>query len=118
MPIYPASNGRFSGMAWTVAAATFATSGDNTIVAAPGAGFRIKVLELKIQNETASATTSIIKWGSDTVARVVLSNSALIYQYSGPKDNEWVLPANTALIVNLSGANSHNYYIVYRIEAE
>ena len=104
-------------MSWTVAGNSFSSSGDNTIVAAPGAGFRLRVKYLCIQNETSTSTTLLVKWGETTVGRKVLGSASVAYNYYGERGNEWLLPANTALIANLSGANTHNYEVQYRAEA-
>ena len=104
-------------MSWTVAGDDFDSSGDNTIVAAPGAGFRLRVKYLSIQNETSTSTTLLVKWGETIRGRKVLINQSMPYYYYGERGNEWLLPANTALIANLSGANAHNYDIQYRVES-
>jgi hypothetical protein len=104
-------------MSWTVAGNSFNSSGDNTIVAAPGAGFRLRIKYLSIQNETSTSTTLLVKWGETTIGRKVLGSASVGYNYHGERGNEWLLPANTALIANLSGANAHNYDIQYRVES-
>lgn len=95
----------------TRAQGTFNTSGDNTIVAAPGSGKFIAITYLHIQNESTTGTTSLIKHGATSVARVLLQTQAQMWwrEFECPM----VLPANTALVVNLSGANSHNYTVEY-----
>lgn len=102
---------------WTVGdATTIAASGDNTIIAAPGAGFRLVIKYLSIQNESSTTTTVLVKWGSTVKGRKVLAER-VNYSFAFEAGSEWVLPANTALIVNLSGANSHNYEVQYTVEA-
>ena len=92
----------------TVSTGTAASSGDNTLVAAPGAGKRLVLLFLKVQNESTTATTCTVKHGSTVVDRVKLAeNDAYIREYECPR----VLPMNTALVLNLSGANSHGYTV-------
>jgi len=49
----------------------FSTSGDNTIVNAPGAGLRIVITALRIQNNTDISTTVLIRDGASTIAGVI-----------------------------------------------
>lgn len=95
----------------TRAASTFNTSGDNTIVAAPAAGYALVITYIHIQNESSTGTTVLVKHGSTTVARVLLQTQAQAWwrEFECPM----ILPAATALVVNLSGANSHNYTVEY-----
>lgn len=88
------------------------TSGNNTLVAAPGAGFRLVVKALTAQNESSSATTVKILGGETLRERKVLQQYEAILMYL-PAGEEWYLPENKALIVNLSGANNHNYSGLY-----
>jgi hypothetical protein len=102
---------------WTVAdATTIAASGDNTIIAAPGAGLRLVIKSLTVQNESSTATTVLVQWGSAVKERRLLNQYGVlaILHEAG---SEWALPVNTALIVNLSGANSHGYSVTYAVEA-
>lgn len=91
---------------------TKADSGDNTLVASPGAGYRLVLLYLQVQNETTTATTCIFKWGSTAVGRVLAQNQGdgLIRDY---EDFPAIMPEATALVLNLSGANSHGYTVNY-----
>ncbi len=88
-------------------------SGDNTLIAAPGAGNRLAILYEHIQNESATATTAQIKHGSTVVARKALA------QYAEYERDHTVypvlLPENTAYVLNLSGANNHGYTLEYTI---
>lgn len=92
-------------------AGTFNTSGDNTIIAAPAAGYALVLFYFHVQNESASGTTVLVKHGATTVARVLLQTQGQMWwrEYECPV----ILPAATALVVNLSGANSHNYTVAY-----
>lgn len=102
---------------WIVAdATTIAASGDNTIIAAPGAGLRLVIKSLTVQNESGTETTVLIKWGSVVKERKVNEPKKGFSMYF-EAGSEWVLPENTALIVNLSGANDHNYSVSYVVEA-
>jgi hypothetical protein len=49
--------------------------------------------------------------------RALLQNQGSALSYAGLVGREWKLPANTALNVNLSGANSHGYSVVYYTES-
>lgn len=96
----------------TRAAGTKADSGDNTLVAAPAAGYRLVLLYLHVQNETTTATTCLVKHGATTVGRVLNQNQG----------DGWlrdfceypvIMPEATALVLNLSGANSHGFTVEY-----
>ena len=87
-----------------------AVAGNNALIAAPAAGFRITVYTLYVQNESANATTILLV---DQVARW----RALLAQYGWfILETPWRLNGATALTLNLSGANSHGYSIQYAIE--
>ena len=94
-----------------------AGSGDNTLIAAPGAGKQIVVSSLILQNESATATTMIVKAGSTAILRVLGQNqgdgAALVF----PPERCLLIGANAALVLNLSGANSCGYSVVYYVDA-
>lgn len=93
-----------------IVSGTTAVAGNNTLIAAPAAGFRITVYALYVQNESANATTILLV---DMLARW----RALLAQYGWfILDTPWRLNAATALTLNLSGANSHGYSVQYAIE--
>lgn len=87
---------------------TKATAGNNTVLPAPGAGKQIVVHFMDVQNESATATTVQL---IDIVARfrIVLDQYRLFYI------SDWRLNPNTALTMNLSGANQIGYSIQYSI---
>lgn len=94
---------------------TAASSGDNTLIAAPGAGLQLVISGLIIQNESSTATTGIIKFGSTAKMRS-------LFQAQGDGVVRDLVPAwevgnNAALVLNLSGANSHGYSVSYWIDA-
>lgn len=101
---------------YTVIATTKAESGVNTVVAAPGAGLRLVVKELVVQNESATTTTVLIESGDTTCWRAVLAERQAI-TLSFAVGEEWRLGANAALVVDLSGANSHSVSGRYFTEA-
>jgi hypothetical protein len=83
---------------------TFSSSGDNTILSAPGAGIRIVISDYKIQNNTATSAVALVKKGSTIVDRLKCASEGdgVVREY--PSDKELELPENTAFVVNLSGA--------------
>lgn len=95
---------------------TVATSGDNTLVAAPGAGNFFRILTLELQNESTTETLVILKSGATNRRRVLLPGKERVfvsYPIHAPLD----LAANAAMILNLGGANSVGYNVVYRVMA-
>ena len=100
---------------YTQATGTAASSGDNSLVSAPGAGFRIVVKDIIVQNESSTATTVKLRSGTTDKWRAVLDQYRSL-SLSFNAGDEWRLAANEALQVNLSGANSHGYSVRYYIE--
>lgn len=103
--------------ALTWATGAVASSGDNDLIAAPSAGQQHKIRAIQWQNETTTATTSILKFG--TVAKWRLrakddGNGVLLVLRKG---EEWAVGDGLALKLNLSGANSHGYSVAYYTEA-
>jgi len=101
----------------TTATGTAASSGDNTLVAAPSAGNRLVVYDLQIQNESSTATTCLIKSGSTTRRRfyAAAAGDGILLQFAPGR--EFRLAEAEALVLNLSGANSHGYTVRYATEA-
>ena len=89
---------------------TASSSGDNTLVAAPASGKRLVVLYLQVQNESATATTCIVKHGATAVSRFLgqAQGDGLARYYD---EYPMILPEATALVLNLGGANSHGYTV-------
>lgn len=100
---------------YTQVTGTAASSGDNSLVAAPGATFRIVVKDIIVQNESVTATTVKLRSATTDKWRGVLDQYRTL-ALSFPAGDEWRLGANEALQVNLSGANSHGYSVRYFIE--
>jgi hypothetical protein len=99
-----------AGANTAIVSGTAAVSGNNTLIAAPAAGYRITVYALYVQNESAVVTTIILR---DFVARW----RALLDQYDWfILYSPWRLNEAAALTLNLSGANSHGYSVQYAIE--
>ena len=94
---------------------TVSASGDTTLIAAPASGRQIVISSIQIQNESTTATTYLLKFGSTTVYRTLL-----VSQGDGvTKDMEpaWEVGSGNALVLNLSGANSSNYNVSYWIDS-
>jgi hypothetical protein len=96
--------------------AAISTSGDNEIIAAPGAGLRIVVSDVIIQNESSTATTALVKNGATTIKRILMQNQGDGIAFAFARGREWRLTANAALNVNLSGANSVGVSVSYYLE--
>jgi hypothetical protein len=95
----------------------FSTSGDNTIINAPASGQRIVITAMRVQNLTDVATTVLIKNGASTTIsgiRTTVDGTGFDDDYS--YGNEIRLSDATALIMNLSAANSHSTSIRYYLE--
>lgn len=101
----------------TVVTGTASSSGDNALIAAPGASTRIVVCWVVIQNESSTATTLILRDGTTSKIRVLGQNQGDGLSMVFPPDARWKLTANTALNLNLSGANSCGYTVGYYTEA-
>ena len=97
----------------TIVSGTINTSGDNTIVAAPGVGLSINLCYIKIQLEATTATTVLLKSGSTTKERILCQNQGEGLANPYFPNRELRLDANTALVLSLSGANSINYAFHY-----
>lgn len=95
---------------------TIASSGDNSVIAAPGSGQRLVIADLILQNESTVTTTSLVKAGAATHWRNrAAENGGLALSFG--MDEEWRLGDNEALVINLSGANSHGVSVRYYSEA-
>jgi hypothetical protein len=95
---------------------TVSDSGDNELVAAPGSNIRIIVVAFVIQNESSTATTMILKEGSTARFRVLGQNQGDGLTFCFAPGREWKLAANTALNLNLDGANACGFSIAYYTE--
>lgn len=99
------------------ATGTAASSGDNTIIAAPGSGQQIKIVALQLQNESAVATTMILKFGSTAKWRTLAQLQGDGMSFPVPAGRAWPVGNDAALVLNLSGANSCGYSVCYYTEA-
>lgn len=100
----------------TVYSGAPAASGDNTLIAAPGAGLRIVVDNLLLQNNVATANTALLYDGASSTGTKLLT---LLLQNQGDgfasagsflgddgKVRHLKLAANKALVLNLSAATT------------
>jgi len=115
----------------TRASIDIVSNGDNTIVAAPGSGNRIKIIAYKIQNTSDTDLTVILKTGASTSINgdgfILAKPGSSVYANLGSMDDfyapggvgqgELVLGDNEAFIINLSAAKQVSGYVVYRIDA-
>ena len=93
-------------------------SGDNSLVATPGAGYRLVVSAFVIQNESSTATTMQLINGTGGAGwRCLGQNQGDGLAMNLPAGRCWKLTENTALILNLSGANACGYSVSYYVEA-
>jgi hypothetical protein len=106
----------FPRVTLTTVTGTVASSGDNTVIAAPSAGTRIVVHLLKYQLEAATATTVIVKNGSTAIDRTYCAQGQG-YVEQPASGKEIRLADAAALVLNLSGANSVGYRVRYTTEA-
>jgi hypothetical protein len=95
---------------------TKSASGDNELIAAPGANKVVVVTGFLIQNTTSTATTLLLREGTTEKVGVLAQNQGDGMSVQYPMDARWKLPANTALNLNLSGANTARYSVSYYIE--
>lgn len=111
---------RVSGMAGdpSKASISVATSGDQTIIAAPGGGNRIRILGLFLQNTSGSTLTIILKDGATAIngAGFELATKAFlpfsVANALAPLD----LSNNAAFVINLSGNLQLSGVVIYTVE--
>lgn len=101
----------------------FAAAGDNTIIAAPGAGNRIHIVFLEYQNVSDTTLTCIHKSGSTALngnGWKITGNSTDgvggSYVFEGmPGHRVMRLGINEAFVINLSAAKACVGYVIYYI---
>lgn len=100
----------------TISASGDAIAIDISALAGYVSGDLIVLSSMRIQNESGSSNTVLIKDGATTVARVytALAGSGFDRQYSPGR--ELRLTADTDLVLNLSAANDVGYSIEYYLE--
>lgn len=100
----------------TYTSGSVSTLGDNTLIAAPGAGQRIAITLFIIENNTGVATSLQLKDGSTTQWTFVNNAIGDCFSCIFPHKQEWRLSANSALVLNLGAANQHFYNVNYFVE--
>lgn len=95
---------------------SISSSGDNTLVDAPGAGLRLVICDFELINETTTPSVVLIKFGADIKRRYLFQNQGNGIAMAFSTHREWRLPANTAFIANLSGALAHGGGLSYFLE--
>jgi len=94
-------------------------SGDTTLVAAPGAGVKFVIVGYSLKLTVAVATVGKITNGAAGAVLGHMSGAAIGAgpdAFIFPRDARPKLTANTALVLNLSGANATNYIVWYYTE--
>jgi hypothetical protein len=104
-----------AGSAQLYASGTCDTSGDNTLVAAPGSGYQIVAFKVLLQNLTNNATTGLLKWGSDEIGGAMFGSQydRLVLDFVSP--DRLSGGDNQPLLLNLSGANSFRFMVMYYV---
>jgi hypothetical protein len=107
---------RLSAKDATPKGGTASTSGDNIIIAAPGEGKAIDLITWSWWNKTNTETSVILKSASianiDNYITDKLGNGKL---FTIPGGFKVQLAENEALVLNLSAANEHGYFVLYQI---
>lgn len=93
------------------------SSGDNEIVATPGANFRLVVVDFVIQNESNQSVLMKLRSGTDDAYRVLAQRQAEGLSRHLQPTHRWKLGENKALNLNLSAARDVGYCIAYYTEA-
>lgn len=97
-----------------------AAMGDNTVIAAPGVGNRIKIVHLAYQNTSGSDMTVIWKDGAAAInglGFVHPNNAGFAFDApGGPGMGEVMLADNAAFVLNLSAAGQVSGYCLYRTD--
>lgn len=105
-------DGRYNS--FTRYAVQISSTGDNTVLSAPGAGREYELGFLQVQNASSTDTTALVKFGSTTVLPVVMPSKGDGEQLPMDDDMAALTGNNNALVVNLSGANAVWVTVWYR----
>ena len=124
MPHLP-FGGAMATLTFTSGAAS--SAGDNTLVAAPGAGLRICPVMIIAQNNTTTADTLILYDGANTDTRKIMTVLAQAQgdgitvncNFNGDDGETYQikLTANKALVLNKAQAVATNYSVWYYTES-
>jgi hypothetical protein len=109
------------GLTKSFLSSTVSTSGDTTLVAAPGASSFVSIPWFRLANESATETTVLLKSGASTQRfRAVLapkgtagSSVEMAFPVNMPLD----IATNEALVLNSSAAVAVGYSIGYLVKA-
>lgn len=95
---------------------TKSTTGDTTVISAPGDDKEIVIKEIQIQAEATGGVTVFLEDGSATRRRIRCQDDGygITVAYQG-EDMFWHWGENKALVLDLSSAVAVNYYIRYDI---
>ena len=99
-----------------VACGTKAANGNNTLIAAPGDGSRHVIIGYVLQNMSATATTMLLYDDTETIAGFLGQTQGANLPIMLPVGCFYAMGENTALVLNLSGANQCGYIIWYYTE--
>jgi hypothetical protein len=106
---------RRSSSVQLAATGTGATIGDNTVIAAPGSGKQLAIHSFVIQNLTETPTTMILKFGSVQNFRFLGQTQGAHLAMVFPFMRELIGGDNQPLLLNLSGANTCGWGVLYYI---
>lgn len=112
-------NARYNdNKALQVASGEVATSGDNELIAAPGVDHKILIHRYEWRNTTTTSTDVVLTTDEDTPPEFDRFTSAAVgggRNVSLPDGYVLPLTNNAALVLNLSGAVAHEYYVLYEV---
>lgn len=97
------------------ATGTVNSSGNNQLIAAPGAG-QIKIVALQIQNESLNETLAILYFGASAKWRFLAKEKGAGFLLPIHPGHVWLVGASNAVVLNLNGANQFGYNIAYYVE--
>lgn len=92
-------------------------TGDNLLIAAPGVGQQIIITAIHIQNESSNSTTAILKFGTNNMWRIHMPADGDGVAIPISTTYGWTVGDNTALNLNLSGANAVGFSIAYYVKS-
>lgn len=88
-------------MSYTTQTTNVTAIGETTLIAAPGANISLYIKRITLTTtSTATLTTSLKEGAGGTIKKAYQSTAAYLFG----TDSNWKLPANTALVANLSVA--------------
>jgi len=97
--------------------ANVTASGDTTLIAAPGGGLSIYVTGIMASNQGASKIRALVREGAAGTIRGGGTLAGNGGGYVFPYAPAWKLPANTALVANLSAAGDVDYTVHFFVVA-